>query len=68
MTIIDAIWFRPYEFQNKTFENTNAFRFTGLRVQFVPLFYSLKKSSFVRCWKIFSEFRAKYLVFVEGTN
>ena len=40
MTIIDVIWFRPHEFQNIAFENTNAFEFSDIRVPIVPLFYS----------------------------
>ena len=40
MTIIDVIWFRPYEFLNIAFENTHAFGFSDMRVQIVPLFYS----------------------------
>ena len=37
MTIIDV---RLYEFWNIVFENTNAFGFSDMRVQIVPLFYS----------------------------
>ena len=40
MAIIDVVWFRPNEFQNIAFENANAFGFSDLRVQIVPLFYS----------------------------
>ena len=40
MTIIAVIWFRLYEFQNIAFENTNAFAFSDMWVQIVPLFYS----------------------------
>ena len=45
-----------------------------MRVQVVPLFIVegkkefLKMSCFVRSWVIFSGFRAKYLMFDEGTN
>ena len=52
--IIDVVWFRPYEFENIAFENTNVFGFFDMRIQIVPLFYSegkkefLKKSCFVR--------------------
>ena len=73
-TIVDVIWFRPYEFENIVFENTNTFGFSDMQVQIVPLFYSrrknefLKMSCFVRSWGIFSEFRAKYLMFCEGTT
>ena len=43
MTTIDVIWFRPYEFLNIDFENTNAFGFSDMRVQVVPLFYSRRE-------------------------
>ena len=33
MAIIEVIWFRPYEFQNIAFENTNAFAFSDMQVQ-----------------------------------
>ena len=71
MTSIDIIWFRPNKLGNLAFENTNAFGFSDLWIQIVPLFYSrgekefLKKLCFVRSWEIFSEFREKYLVFSE---
>ena len=74
MTIIDIIWFRPNEFLNIAFENTNAIGFSDFRVQIVPLICSRKeKREFKKvmfCPKFGNIFwiSRKYLVFGERTN
>ena len=74
MTIINAIWFGPYEFKTLLLKTPTL---SELRMSGSRLFQSfivkgkkefLKNLCFVRIWEILSEFLAKYLEADEGTS
>ena len=63
MTIIDV---RLYEFWNIVFENTNAFGFSDMRVQIVPLFYSRGEKAVFKKVHILHEVGEYFLSFVQN--
>ena len=71
MTMMDAIWFRPFEIVL-----LKTLVLSELRVLWFRLFYFFicgkkefsKISHFAQSWGMFSEFLVKYLVFGERSN